>query len=125
MPPWTISVAPWYVSPSVASQQTPSPARKKRRCKPPGFDGEHPKQNPDAGNTSSSPCGGAGAATAAGSDTFEDGRDAHPATDAHRHEAGRLVAPFELVEDRPDEHCAGRAERMAESDGAAVHVDDV
>ena len=37
--------------------------------------------------------------------------------------AGRQVAPLELVEQRAEDHRAGRAERMAHGDGAAVDVD--
>ena len=57
------------------------------------------------------------------SDALDDRRDAHAAADAQRDEAGRLVAPLELVEDGAEQHRAGGAERVAEGDRAAVDVD--
>src|SRR5437762_9318133 len=98
-----------------------STSRKKRSCRPAAFRGEHPKQTLSAGKTSSSPLPSAIGARR-GSDTsdpFDDRRDPHPAADAHRDEAGALVAALELVEDRADQHGACRTERVAEGDRAA------
>ena len=56
-------------------------------------------------------------------DALDDRRGAHAAADAERGEAGREVAPLQLVEQRAQDHRAGGAQRMAHGDGAAVHVD--
>src|SRR5580692_1457428 len=42
---------------------------------------------------------------------------------AHRHEPVRLVAALELVQNRRDQPTAGRADGVADGDGATVHVD--
>src|SRR5262249_44253814 len=55
-------------------------------------------------------------------DALDDGRDALTAADAHRDERRRFVAALEFVERRAEQHRARRAERMAESDRAAVDV---
>src|SRR5947207_3722961 len=48
---------------------------------------------------------------------------AEAAPAAHRHEADLLVGALELVQQRRDQPRAGRPERMAQGDRAAVHVD--
>jgi len=48
-------------------------------------------------------------------DALDDGRGSHPAARAHRHEPGRLVLTLELVEQRPDQYAARRADRMSQS----------
>src|SRR5882757_10369502 len=58
-----------------------------------------------------------------GSDPLDDGRDAHAAADAHGDQAVALVAAVQFVDDRADEHGAGGAQRVTQSDGAAVDVD--
>ena len=55
----------------------------------------------------------------------DDGRDAHAVADAEGDRAVAQVAPLELVEQRGEQNGAGGAQRMAERDGAAVHVDAV
>src|SRR5712692_9262844 len=49
--------------------------------------------------------------------------DAHAAADAQRGQAFLGVALLHLVEQRNEDARAGRADRMAERDGAAVDVD--
>ena len=50
---------------------------------------------------------------------------AHAAADAHGHQAITTLAPLEFMDDADRQFRAGRAERMAERDGAAVDVDPV
>src|SRR3954452_15493428 len=50
-------------------------------------------------------------------------RDAHPATDTECGEALLGVALLHFEEQRCEHARAGRADRMADRDGAAVHVD--
>ena len=71
------------------------------------------------------PCGGrrGGRAGRPPLDPLDQRRRAEPAAAAHRHEAELLVRALELVQQRRDQPRAGRAERMAERDRAAVHVD--
>src|SRR5271166_1279557 len=57
------------------------------------------------------------------SDAFDDRGGAHAAADAKGDERGALAGPLEFVERGAEDHCAGRAERVAHSDGAAVDVD--
>src|SRR6266699_2231490 len=57
------------------------------------------------------------------SHALDDGRGAHAAADAQGHQRGLLVGALKLVEHGPEDHRAGRAERMAERDGAAIDVD--
>src|SRR3954454_18750926 len=59
------------------------------------------------------------------SDPLDERAGAQPAAAAHRDEAGLLVGALELVQQRGDQACAGRPERMPEGDSAAVHVDAV
>src|SRR5699024_8781410 len=59
----------------------------------------------------------------AGSDALDDGGDAHAAADAERDESALAAGALEFVEDRAGDHRAGRAERMAHGDGAAVDVE--
>src|SRR6202051_4115018 len=54
---------------------------------------------------------------------LDDGRSAHAAADAQRHQRGRLVGALEFVEHGAQDHRAGGAQRMAERDRAAVDVD--
>ena len=58
-----------------------------------------------------------------GSDALDDGGDAHAAADAERGQAVALVAALELVDQGAEDHRAGRAERVAHGDRAAVDVD--
>src|SRR3954453_16753260 len=57
------------------------------------------------------------------SNPLDDGRGAHAAADAQRHQRGRLVGALEFVEHGAQDHRAGRAKRMAKRDRAAVDVD--
>src|SRR5262245_31835071 len=56
------------------------------------------------------------------SDALDDGRDAHPSSDAQSDEGGGFSGPLELVEGGVEQHGAGGAQRVAERDGAAVDV---
>src|SRR5580704_8323954 len=56
------------------------------------------------------------------SDTLDHRRDAHPGADAQRREAVATTSPLEFVEQRADDHAAGRTERMAHRDRATVDV---
>ncbi len=56
------------------------------------------------------------------SDPLDDRRRAHARSDAERDEAGGKIAPLQFVERRSEDHGACCAERVAERDGAAVHV---
>src|SRR5689334_19334691 len=60
--------------------------------------------------------------TDAPSDSLDQGRDAHAAADAQGHHGPARLAPLQLVDHRADEHGAGRAERVAHGDRAAVDV---
>src|SRR5204862_199631 len=51
--------------------------------------------------------------------------ESHPSLRADRQEAELHVPPGHFVRERGDEPGAGRAERMADGNGAAHHVDDV
>ncbi len=53
----------------------------------------------------------------------EEHRDPLPTADTERHEAELMIAALHLVEDLRGERGAGRADRMAERDRAAVGVD--
>src|SRR3954470_16243839 len=44
---------------------------------------------------------------------------------AHRHEPDLLVGALELVQQRRDQPCAARPERVSERECAAVHVDAI
>src|ERR1051326_7502998 len=57
------------------------------------------------------------------SDALDDGRSAHADADAERDERRFFVTPLEFVEHSAKNHGAGRAERMAHRNGAAIHVD--
>src|SRR5690606_10822619 len=57
------------------------------------------------------------------SDALDDHRRGHAAGRAHGDEAECLVLAFELVEHGAHEQGAGGADRVAEGDGPAVHVD--
>src|SRR4029077_8626059 len=59
------------------------------------------------------------------SDAFDDGGDAHPAADAERGQAPAEVAAFELVDQGPEDHRPGGAQRVAHRDRAAVDVRDL
>src|SRR4051794_14635062 len=59
------------------------------------------------------------------SDELDDGGDTHAAADAQRGEAPAQVAALELVDQGPEDHRAGRAERVAHRDRAAVDVGDL
>src|SRR5690606_10656381 len=54
---------------------------------------------------------------------LEQARCAHPAADAHRDDPQAAPAPPQLVEQRGGQLRAGAAERVAERDGATVHVE--
>src|ERR1700744_1188426 len=54
---------------------------------------------------------------------LDDSRGAHAGADDERDEGGLLTGALQLVDDRADEHRAGRTERVTERDRAAVHVD--
>src|SRR5581483_12432168 len=56
---------------------------------------------------------------------LDDRRDAHADADALRRQAVALAAAAQFVRDRRDEPRAGRAERVADGDRAAVDVDAV
>ena len=56
-------------------------------------------------------------------DALHDRRHAHAAADAQRREAVAQVACLELVDQRAEDHRAGGAQRVAQRDRAAVHVD--
>src|SRR2546430_759181 len=56
------------------------------------------------------------------SNSFNDRGDALTATDAERDERGGEIAPFQLIEHAAQQYRASGAERMAERDGAAVHI---
>ena len=56
-------------------------------------------------------------------DALDDGRDRLTEADAHRRDAVALVPPLELSQQRLGHARAGRSERMAERDPAAVRVD--
>src|SRR4051794_37294164 len=58
----------------------------------------------------------------AASDPLDDRGRAHASAGAHRDEPRGEAAPPQLAHERPDEHPAGRTDRMAERDGAAVDV---
>src|SRR5437868_2770919 len=51
---------------------------------------------------------------------IEDGRDAHPVSDAQRDERPPLPGALELVEGGGDQHRSRRSQRVAEGDGASV-----
>src|SRR6266850_1398087 len=57
------------------------------------------------------------------SEALEDAGGAHAAADAHGDHAVAGVAALEFANERGGEFCAGAAEGMAESDGAAVGID--
>src|SRR4051794_22029420 len=57
------------------------------------------------------------------SDPLDHGRDPHAPTDAQGHEPVPEISPFELVDERAEQHRAGRAEGMPHRDRAAVDVD--
>src|SRR3990172_8452652 len=48
--------------------------------------------------------------------------EAHAAAHAERHQAPLAAAPAQLEAQRPDEPGAARRQRVADGDGAAVHV---
>src|SRR5262249_19032071 len=52
-------------------------------------------------------------------------RDAEPAADAQRREAARRAPLLHFMEERDQDARAGRADRVAERDRAAVHVQPV
>src|SRR4051812_32824572 len=56
------------------------------------------------------------------SNPLDDGRGAHAAADAQRHQRGGLVGPLELVEHGAQDHRTGGAKRMAERNRAAIDV---
>src|SRR5436190_7913087 len=56
-------------------------------------------------------------------DSLDDGRRPHAGADAQRHQRGRKLAAFQLVEHGAEDHGARRAERMAHGDRAAVDID--
>src|SRR5262245_52298468 len=56
---------------------------------------------------------------------LEDGRGTHAASDAHAHEAVPAAPALHLVEERRRQLRAGAAERVAERNRAAVHVEAV
>src|SRR4051812_24939290 len=56
-------------------------------------------------------------------ETFEDCRGGEGTAGAHGDERELLVGAFELVQRGRDEPASGRADRVAEGDGAAVDVD--
>src|ERR1700754_69615 len=60
---------------------------------------------------------------AMGLDSLHDGRDALAAADAERREAVLAAGAVQLVDERAEDHPAGRAERVAHGDRAAVDVD--
>src|SRR6516225_3589581 len=53
---------------------------------------------------------------------LDDGSSSDRGSAAHRDERGRRIAALELVERRHEEPRSGGADRMAEGDRAAVHV---
>src|SRR5688572_19433935 len=55
-------------------------------------------------------------------DRFEEGRGSHAAADAQRDEAIARAAPLHLVQQRRRQPRPAAAERMAERDRAAIHV---
>ena len=57
------------------------------------------------------------------SDRFEHARRAHAGADAHGDHAVSLIAPAQAMHERRDANRAGRAERVAERDGAAQRID--
>src|SRR3954447_25851314 len=61
--------------------------------------------------------------TRPGSETLDDGRNAHAAADAERGEAVALLAALELVDEGAEDHAGGRAEWVARRDGPTVDVD--
>ncbi len=58
-------------------------------------------------------------------DSFEDSGDALATAYAHRHQAGLLIAGGQLFHQLYRHDGAGRADRMAKADSAAVHVGGV
>src|SRR5690348_1761517 len=56
-------------------------------------------------------------------DPLDDRRGAHAAADAQRHQRGLFVGALQFVEHGAQDHRAGRTERMAERDRAAIDVD--
>ncbi len=56
-------------------------------------------------------------------DALENSGGAHAAADAHGHHTVARLAALEFAQDRGRELGAGAAERMAESDGAAIGID--
>src|SRR3954470_8868115 len=56
-------------------------------------------------------------------EAFEDRRHTLAATDAHRLETERLVLELQPVDQRAGDARAGHAERVADGDRAAVHVE--
>src|SRR4051812_43649366 len=59
------------------------------------------------------------------SDELDDGGDAHAAADAERGQAALELTTLELVDQRAEDHRAGRTERVAHRDGTAVDVGDL
>src|ERR1700749_481520 len=57
------------------------------------------------------------------SDALDDRGRAHAAADAEGDERRALAGPFKLVERGAEDHCAGRAKRMAHRDRAAIDID--
>src|SRR5262245_4033748 len=64
-----------------------------------------------------------GAGCASGLHVLDQDRDALTAADAGRRDAAAQLLPAQLVHQRQDEAGAGGAERVAERDRPAVHVD--
>src|SRR5207249_2572511 len=56
------------------------------------------------------------------SGTFDRQRDAVAAAEAERRDTARQVAPLQRVQERRQDAAAARADRVAERDGAAIHV---
>src|SRR4030095_13751825 len=57
------------------------------------------------------------------SHAFDDGRYRLAASDAARDQCCAQASAFEFVKPRPEDHRAGRAQRVSERDSAAVDVD--
>src|SRR5688572_20799330 len=93
-----------------------------RRCSSVSFSGV--KVSPGSSKSQDPPliCLSAVVVISACLHSLENSRRAHAATDAHRHQAIARVAPPHFVEHRSGQLRAGAAERVAERDRAAVHV---
>src|SRR5207253_4535694 len=56
------------------------------------------------------------------SNPFDRERDAVAAAQAERRDAAREISPLQRVQERRQDAAAARADRVAQCDGAAVHV---